>query len=59
MATAPIRAVDAFPLLFRRPIGPDVIGMATGEALAHLRRLVVEGRAIREERDGVWWYARA
>ncbi len=59
MASGPMRAVDAFPLLFRRPIGPEVIGMATGESLAHLRRLVVEGRAIREERDGVWWYHRA
>lgn len=58
MATGPLRVVDAFPLLFRRPIGPEVIGMATGESLAHLRRLVVEGRAVREERDGVWWYHR-
>jgi glyoxylase-like metal-dependent hydrolase (beta-lactamase superfamily II) len=55
----PLRAVDTFRLLFRRPIGPDVIGMATGEALAHLRRLEVEGRAVREVRDGVWWFQRA
>lgn len=55
----PRRAVDCFPKLFRRPIGPDVIGMATGESLAHLRRLEVEGRAVREVRDGVWWYHRA
>ena len=55
----PRRAVDCFGRLFRRAIGPDVIGMATGEALAHLRRLEVEGRAARETRDGVWWYRRA
>ena len=53
------RATDCFAKLFRRAIGPDVIGMATGEALAHLRHLEVTGRAAREERDGVWWFARA
>jgi len=52
----PRRAVDCFGRLFRRAIGPDVLGMATGEALAHLRRLEVEGRAVRETVDGVWWY---
>jgi hypothetical protein len=51
-----MRAVDSFPLLFNRPIGGENIGMATGEALAHLRRLEVEGRIKREDRDGVWWY---
>ena len=55
----PRRAVDCFPHLFRRPIGPDVIGMATGEALAHLRHLEVTGRARRAVRDGIWWYSRA
>ena len=55
----PRRAVDCFGALFRRPIGPDVLGMATGEALAHLRRLEVDGRARREVRDGVWWFGRA
>ena len=57
--TGPRRAVDCFGQLFRRPIGPDVLGMATGEALAHLRHLQVTGRARREERDGVWWFAAA
>lgn len=59
MADAPRRAVDCFAKLFRRPIGPEVIGMATGEALAHLRHLEATGRALREERDGTWWYSRA
>ena len=45
-------------MLFRRPIGLDVIGMATGESLAHLHRLEIEGRAVREERGGTWWFAR-
>jgi glyoxylase-like metal-dependent hydrolase (beta-lactamase superfamily II) len=52
----PRRAVDCFGRLFRRAIGPDMLGMATGEALAHLRRLEIEGRAAKDVRDGVWWY---
>ncbi|ALH81998.1 MBL fold metallo-hydrolase [Sphingopyxis macrogoltabida] len=56
IAKEPMRAVDSFPLLFNRPIGPEQLGMATGEALAHLQRLEVEGRVGREDRDGVWWY---
>jgi glyoxylase-like metal-dependent hydrolase (beta-lactamase superfamily II) len=55
-AKAPMRAVDSFPLLFNRPIGEHNQGLATGEALAHLKRLEVEGRVRREDRDGVWWY---
>lgn len=58
MVDGPRRAVDCFGRLFRRAIGPDVIGMATGEAMAHLRHLEVEGRAVKEVRDGVWWYRR-
>ena len=52
----PRRAVDCFGRLFRRAVGPDMLGMASGEALAHLRRLEVEGRAAKEVRDGIWWY---
>ncbi len=33
--------------------------MATGESLAHLRRLEVEGRAVKDVVDGVWWYRKA
>lgn len=53
----PLRAVDCFPVLFRKPINDGSRGLATGEALAHLRRLEVEGRAVRTERDGAWWFA--
>lgn len=54
----PSRAIDCFGTLFGRRIEDKVLGLATGEALAHLRRLEVEGRAIRETRDGVgWWRA--
>jgi len=55
----PRRAVDCFGVLFGRAIGDGSFGLATGEALAHLRRLEVEGRAAREARDGTDWYRRA
>ena len=55
----PRRAVDCFPILFGRRIDDSIMGLATGEALAHLRRLEVEGRAVREMRDGVRWYGAA
>lgn len=54
--TEPQRAVDCFGSLFSRAIGPEMLGMATGESLAHLRRLEVEGRAVRDTVDGVWWW---
>ncbi|HEX9953615.1 MAG TPA: MBL fold metallo-hydrolase [Allosphingosinicella sp.] len=52
----PRRAVDCFRLLFARKIEDNLMGLATGEAMAHLRRLEVEGRAVREMRGGVRWY---
>ena len=55
----PRRAVDCFGILFGREIGDGSYGLATGEAMAHLRRLEVEGRAVREERDGVHHYSRS
>ncbi len=55
----PARAIDCFGRLFRRAIGPELLGMATGESLAHLRHLEIEGRATRRMADGVAWYAAA
>jgi glyoxylase-like metal-dependent hydrolase (beta-lactamase superfamily II) len=52
----PRRAVDCFPILFARRIDDSLMGLATGEALAHLRRLEMDGRARRDVRDGVAWY---
>ena len=49
----PRRVVDCFASLFRRTIGNDDLGLATGEALAHLRRLERDGLAVCETRDGV------
>ena len=51
-----MRAVDTFGLLFGRPIDDSIYGLATGEAMAHLRYLERAGRAKLEIRDGVGWY---
>jgi hypothetical protein len=51
--------VDCFRTLFARKIEDNMMGLATGEAMAHLRRLELEGRARREVRDGVYWYRAA
>lgn len=51
-----MRGVDTFALLFDRPIDDSVFGLATGEAMAHLRHLQVTRRARCEVRDGVGWY---
>jgi glyoxylase-like metal-dependent hydrolase (beta-lactamase superfamily II) len=56
LAEAPRRAVDCFPLLFRKPIGPDNRVLATGETMAHLRHLEETGRVHRETVGGVWWW---
>ena len=54
----PRRAVDCFGALFARTIGPDLIGMASGEALAHLNCLIGRGRAVKTMgTDGVAHYA--
>ena len=55
LAKRAMTVVDTFPLLFSRDVG-DHYGLASGEALAHLRRLEIEGRAVREVRDGVWHF---
>jgi glyoxylase-like metal-dependent hydrolase (beta-lactamase superfamily II) len=55
----PRRAVDVFGALFARPIGPELLGMATGEAIAHLNCLWKRGRAEPGlDAEGVqWWRA--
>lgn len=56
----PRRAVDVFPTLFRRPITPELQGMATGESLAHLHCLRRRGIARRDvDADGIAWWSRA
>lgn len=56
----PKRAVDVFHVLFRRKIDQHVLGMATGESLAHLNCLIARGQAVREtDANGVAWYRAA
>jgi glyoxylase-like metal-dependent hydrolase (beta-lactamase superfamily II) len=57
----PKRAVDVFGALFSREIaGPDLLGMATGETLAHLNYLISQGSVIRTTDDQyVHWYSAA
>ena len=55
----PKRVVDCFSPLFKRTIGPDVLGMATGEAIAHLNCLIERGQAVvNMGEDGVAFYRR-
>lgn len=55
----PKRVIDVFGSLFARPIVGGLVGMATGESLAHLNCLVRRGQAVREtDAEGVWrWRA--
>jgi glyoxylase-like metal-dependent hydrolase (beta-lactamase superfamily II) len=56
----PKRVVDAFGVLFRRSMDDSVLGMATGECLAHLNYLVARGEAVRRrDAAGVDWYSAA
>lgn len=53
----PQRAVDVFACLYKRAIGEDLLGMATGESLAHLNCLLRRGLATRSRDEaGVDWY---
>lgn len=55
----PKRAVDVFVSLFGRAIDDGVLGMATGEAIAHLNHLQAQGRIVRtRDADGVDWWSR-
>ncbi len=47
----PARAVDVFATLFGRPVGEGLLGMATGEAIAHLNHLERQGRVRRMPGD--------
>lgn len=55
----PKRAIDVFASLFARPVGDGLLGMATGESLAHLNYLLGQGRAskIRDAEGVDWWTA--
>ncbi len=51
---------ECFAPLFKRRVDAASYGLAFFEAIAHLRRLHLEGRAVRETRDdGVWTFRAA
>jgi hypothetical protein len=57
MLGEPKRAIDVFAVLFRRPVDVKLLGMATGEGLAHLNCLIRRGLARCEpDAQGVDWY---
>jgi len=59
LAEGPKRAIDVFGALFARPIDgkSDLLGLATGESLAHLNHLLALGEAVSElGADGVRRY---
>jgi glyoxylase-like metal-dependent hydrolase (beta-lactamase superfamily II) len=55
----PRRVIDCFGQIFDREITGEHNDLATGEALAHLRRLQLDGRAVCDVRDGVYWFSAA
>ncbi len=57
LSQEPRRAVDIFPAIFGRKIDDSVIGMATGEAIAHLNCLIGRGEAqLDRDSEGIHWY---
>jgi glyoxylase-like metal-dependent hydrolase (beta-lactamase superfamily II) len=57
LLATPRRVIDVFSVLFKRSINADLLGMATGEALAHLNCLVARGLVVKvRDGDGVDWY---
>lgn len=55
----PCRAIDTFPVLYKRRVSGSHTMMATGEAIAHLHYLMSEGEIVAERDDsGVDWYRR-
>jgi len=55
----PRKVLDTFTTLFARTIEKDSLGMATGEALAHLNCLKKRGLVTSVQADGTTLYRRA
>jgi glyoxylase-like metal-dependent hydrolase (beta-lactamase superfamily II) len=59
LLAVPKRAIDVFGALFSREIDSSLLGMATGEAIAHLNYLASEDLVTRHtDPQGVWWWRR-
>lgn len=53
----PVRAIDAFPVLFKSQISETNLIMATGESIAHLNYLLELGEITsHKDADGTRWY---
>tara|TARA_R110000787_G_scaffold14348_17_gene44406 strand:+ start:3989 stop:5053 length:1065 start_codon:yes stop_codon:yes gene_type:complete len=60
MQKGPLTVMDTFTSLFGRAIKPDEVGMASGEAIAHLNCMIHRGEVVRTTgEDGVDRYALA
>lgn len=58
LSAGPLRVVDTFTSIFGRAIAEDEVGMATGEALAHLNYLICQGEvSVSRTPDGVDLYS--
>ncbi|KCZ89501.1 MBL fold metallo-hydrolase [Hyphomonas johnsonii] len=51
MESGPIKVMDTFTSLFGRAIAADEVGMATGEAIAHLNCLIHRGEVVAHTGD--------
>ena len=49
-------AIECCSVLFKKPVTSDDIGMATGEALAHINYLLAEGKLVRSFDGEVYRY---
>ena len=59
LASGPATAAETFPAIFKRPIGASEYGLALGEAVAHVNRLMHAGRAARHSGpNGAWHFSR-
>lgn len=57
LCTKPIRAIDAFPSLFKSVINDNNLIMATGESIAHLNYLLELGEITSQtDQAGTRWY---
>lgn len=54
----PRKVLDLFPAMFSRPIGPDLLGMATGETIAHLNCLIGRGLVSQRQEGDIALYTR-
>lgn len=58
LAGGPMKVLDTFTAIFGRAINDDEVGMATGEALAHLNYLIYRGEvSVSRDPDGVDLYS--